>query len=411
MHMRTQLYLKIPHDLWITKLITGKERFRFLSQTRGKPGLHGKGKVYEVRARLRDSTDEETVRLGISLWKTQSERLLVRMFGKNINKLSTFFISHFFSPLPLHTLKEEVRRMLMFNRSVPLVWRSSSCLQIGIDDPVLIDGLSTADRELIELIKMGISPEVLADKASHVGLTHERTASLLNLLEESQALVPRVQLHTTPVTYQVDAVAHSRRANPSEFMVALKKQKVVCVGPLAPKLSKLLSACGFNVTSATSLLQAKVRDGSIVVLTSVWVPDLMGARSLHDSGTQHVSVCVQQEQATVTHVVCPSLTPCITCLTHYIIDVDDDWMTGWRGLREQAPSARRVDPLLAWSSLVTCARVLREYVLQDFTIPHTHRVDLAGDVSTSVAQFHTACDCRVAQVLEDLTASSMSSPN
>ena len=149
----------------------------------------------------------------------------------------------------------------------------------------------------------------------------------------------RDRLHTTPVTYQVDAMAHSRRANPSEFMVALKEQKVVCVGPLAPELSKLLSACGFNVTSATSLLQAKVRDGSIVVLTSVWVPDLMGARSLHDSGTQHVSVCVQQEQATVTHVVCPSLTPCITCLTHYIIDVDDEWMTGWRGLREQAPSA------------------------------------------------------------------------
>lgn len=298
--------------------------------------------------------------------------------------------------------------MLMFNRSVPLVWRSSSCLQIGIDDPVLIDGLSVADRELIELIKMGISPEVLADKASQLGLTHERTASLLSLLEESQALVPRVQLHTTPVTHQVDAVAHLRGANPSELLMALKNQRVVCVGPLAPELAKLLSACGFSVTSAPSVLQATVRDGAIVVVTSVWVPDLMGARSLQDSGTQHVSVCVQPAQATVTHVVRPSLTPCLACLTHYVIDVDDEWMTGWRGIREQAPSARRVDPLLAWSSLVTCARVLREHVLEDFTVPQTHRLGLAGDTASEVAQFHTACDCRMAQVLEDLTTSSMS---
>ena len=352
--------------------------------------------------------DEETVRLGISLWITQTERLLVRMFTQNINRLSTFFLNLFFSSVRLPTLKEEVRRMLMFNRSVPLVWRSSSCLQIGIDDPVLIDGLSAADRELIELIKMGISPEVLAEKASHLGLTHERSASLLSLLEESQALVPRVQLHSTPVTHQVDALAQSRQASPSEFLAALKNQRIVCVGPLAPELAKLLSACGFSVTSAASVLQATVREGAIVVQSSVWVPDLMGARTLQDSGTPHVSVCVQQQEATVTHVVRPSLTPCIACLTHYVIDVDDDWMTGWRGLREQAPSARRVDPLLAWSALVTCARVIREYALEDFTVPQTHRVGIAGHVTSKVAQFHAACDCRMAQVLEDLTASSMS---
>lgn len=297
--------------------------------------------------------------------------------------------------------------MLMFNRSVPLAWRSSRCLQIGIDDPVLIDGLSAADRELIELIKMGISPELLSDKSSQLGMAHERLESLLSLLEEAGALVPRVQLHTSPVTHQVDAIAQARQACPSEISHAFKRQRVLCVGPLAPELSTMLTACGLSASSG-SLSSSTLQPGTLVAFTSVWVPDLMGARALHESDTPHVSACIQQESATVTHVIQPSFTPCIACLTHYWIDADDEWLAGWKSLREQAPSPRRVDPLLAWSALVEVARTVRQHVLEDFTVPHIRRVSMTGETTSDVAQFHTACDCRVSQLVTDLTTSTTS---
>lgn len=302
--------------------------------------------------------------------------------------------------------------MFMFNRSVPLVWRSHTCLQVGIDSPVLIDGLTDGDRELIELITMGVSPVLFSERASELGITPDRTASLIHLLEETTALIPHTSVHVAPVTHQADALAHFHRANPSDVASTLEDTQVHCVGQLAPELADLLTECGMSACATSDLDMGDLAPNTIVVLTAVWVPDLLLASQLHEVGVAHMQVTVKQAESTVSHVILPALTPCLSCLTHQIIDEDDNWMAGWKGLREHAPTRLRVDPLLRHATVTAAAHTVRHHVMQDFTVPSVQTIDINGDTTTTApAQFHPACGCQSADAITPATTSSTSSPN
>ena len=74
--------------------------------------------------------------------------------------------------------------------SVPITWRSSSCVQFGADDPVLIDGLLPADVSLIEDLRLGIGSSQFYARAQELGADLSRASSLITLLGEAGVLVP-----------------------------------------------------------------------------------------------------------------------------------------------------------------------------------------------------------------------------
>src|SRR5699024_10587791 len=84
----------------------------------------------------------------------------------------------------------EEEPMLQFHRSVALVRRSESRLQFGVDDPVLIDGLTDGDFALIDRLCRGCDPDDYLEVAHRRGVNRTRALSLLDLLTEAGVLAP-----------------------------------------------------------------------------------------------------------------------------------------------------------------------------------------------------------------------------
>ena len=75
--------------------------------------------------------------------------------------------------------------MLQFHRSVALVRRTESSVQLGVDDPVLIDGLTAGDLSLIDRLCRGCEPDEYLEAAQRRGVGRTRALSLLDLLTEA----------------------------------------------------------------------------------------------------------------------------------------------------------------------------------------------------------------------------------
>lgn len=75
--------------------------------------------------------------------------------------------------------------MLRICPSVPITWRSAACLQFGVEDPVLIDGLLPADASLIDDLRMGLGSGQFHTRAQDLGVDHHRPR-----LNRSPALKP-----------------------------------------------------------------------------------------------------------------------------------------------------------------------------------------------------------------------------
>lgn len=302
--------------------------------------------------------------------------------------------------------------MYMFNRSIPLVWRSESCLQLGIDEPVLIDGLTEADRQLIELIKMGVSSQLLTDKAAELGLTPDRCASLIRLLGEARVLIPQAETQPSTPTPHTDALAQHYEANPAHVERAIQAAPLICTGPLARDAQELATRTGLKATVVSDVHNSTVPAHAFVILTAIWTPDLMNASFLQNQGISHAHAVVGQQTATVTHVIHPGFTPCLSCVTHYLIDADEEWMAGWKGLREQAPTPGRVDPLLAAGAVTTLVHTVRHHLLNDMTLPLMHTLSIDSPLVTEQrATFHSACECRSATAVAERMTSSTLVPN
>jgi bacteriocin biosynthesis cyclodehydratase domain-containing protein len=174
---------------------------------------------------------------------------------------------------------------------IPLVWRSPSSLQFGVDAPLaVLEELDTGTERIVAALVSGISRSGFDMMARSAGLDAVAAEALLAKLKPV--------LGESPATVGSVAVTGS--------------------GSLADELRRMLDAGGLLVATEESSLD-------LVVIVAGW---LVGAR---DHGTwlrrdiSHVPVMVSDGGITVGPFVEPGSGPCLYCLQLAMMDDDPAW--------------------------------------------------------------------------------------
>lgn len=287
--------------------------------------------------------------------------------------------------------------MYQLFHSVPVVWRSDRCVQFGIDEPILIDGLTPQDTELISVLRMGIGIDDFFDRAEHLGVSSARASSLLALLDEAGALVPLgPDAAQRRPTVHVDPLAANLGVSPAQIAGTLAASPVLVLGPYAEALLPVLAAAGFDAHRIGRAEETGGFRSPLVVLTGVWVEDAVSAGYLVENGIDHQQVVVGQAQATISHVIVPGSTPCTRCRVNHRTEEDADWLLAWRTLWKQSPRPARTDPVLSTLAVAHTALVLRNHLLGCTPVPVDAVVTLPSGAVTEIGvDFHGECDCRI----------------
>ncbi len=285
--------------------------------------------------------------------------------------------------------------MYTIYRTIPVVWRSDSCVQFGADDPVLIDGLSPADVDLLNVLRMGVSADHFFDAAARCSVSGPRATSLLTLLDEAGVLAPvSCRPAHQPGTDRLEAYAASLRAVPGDVAHALTTHRILVSGPLRAVTARTLRRAGMRATAVESSA-AVVDADSLVVLTSVWAADLLAAGQLCEEGISHLHVIVGTQCATVSQLIVPGAAPCSGCRVAAACDADSGWLQAWRSLRAQQPSPSLLDPVLLELTLAHTATAVRSWALGVPRDGGDLRIDIDAGTAMEEVAFHSACDCRV----------------
>jgi hypothetical protein len=287
--------------------------------------------------------------------------------------------------------------MLQFHRSVALVRRTESSVQLGVDDPVLIDGLTAGDLSLIDRLCRGCEPDEYLEAAQRRGVSRTRALSLLDLLTEAGALAPSHAAAGGPVARDhVECFAALHGLGAVETARAVSDRPVFVVGADAAVVADALGATGFMPRPVASIDEALSAGAAraLTVLVDRWTASVDDASRLFAEEADHVSIRLGDQQADLTPVR-PGATPCLTCAVLHTRDEDEGWFTGWQQLRARSSHAL-VDPLLLRSAAVETARLLRAWAMGLAELGPLLRISArTGERSQSPARFHPDCDCRI----------------
>ena len=287
--------------------------------------------------------------------------------------------------------------MLRICPSVPITWRGRSCLQFGVEDPVLIDGLLPAEASLIEDLRMGLASAQFHHRAQELGIDLARATSLISLLAEADVLIPS-DADTSAMAKGSGALATGRlfRRPPDETAEVLAARTVCVLGPLRSPLTQQLSLAGFAVSSVTRIDESEVLHRPLVVTTSHLVPDLHTATWLVDREIDHCQVVCGEFSVAVTGLVRPGRTPCTICGCLRLRDADADWFDQYPRIRALTDRDELSDPLAAGVAATHAALVLRRALLEPAGEPMVRTIDLrTGFAEEEELAFHPRCHCRV----------------
>src|SRR5699024_3236778 len=156
---------------------------------------------------------------------------------------------------------------------VPITWRSSSCIQFGADDPVLIDGLLPADVRLIEDLRLGIGSSQFYARAQELGADLGRATSLITLLGEAGVLTPEgagtgVVRNGPPAP----AAAVCCALTPHRVSQPLAARALLVPRPLRPIAERHIAATGFTVSGARQIEDLDLITAPLVIKSAYLVP-------------------------------------------------------------------------------------------------------------------------------------------
>ncbi len=254
--------------------------------------------------------------------------------------------------------------VLKVRADVPLVWRSPSCLQFGVDEPlVVLDGVDAGTERMIAALVGGISPSGLDMMARSAGISAEAAAELLGRLD------PALEPEAEP-----PAVVRARVAVSGD-------------GPLADEVRRVLEAEGVLAGSD---------EGSpdLAVVVAGWVisPEDHGSWLRRD--IPHLPVVTGDGGVTIGPLVEPGIGPCLYCVQLTRTDNDPAWPAIATQLWNRPAPA--MSPLAAAEAASFIARRAGERLTSGPGEATSWR--LAGDsgaVSPRVWTRHAACRCAV----------------
>lgn len=281
--------------------------------------------------------------------------------------------------------------------SVPITWRSPSCVQFGVDSPVLIDGLLPADVALIEDLRMGVGSAQYYSRAQDVGADLGRASSLITLLDEAGVMIPD-DSETAALTKSSPLLATAQIFNlsPDRVSSLLGARPVMVVGPLRAITEQYLSASGFAIAAARRVEELDLLSSPLVITTSHLVPDLYTATWLTDREVPYCQVVVGEYCLEVTGLIRPGATPCAICACLALKDADESWLDQYPHIRALPDRESFSDPLFRALGATNAVQILRRALLTPETQPVRRSVSLATGLGTDEGlQFHPRCQCRV----------------
>jgi len=252
--------------------------------------------------------------------------------------------------------------VLKVREGVPLVWRSPSSLQFGVDEPlVVLDEVDAGTERMVAALVSGISSTGFDMMARGAGVSTDAAAELLTQLE--------------PVLAPEAADASARRAR-----VAVSGD-----GPLADELRRVLRDEGVLAESDQS-----TPDLAVIVAGWVISPEDHGTWLRRD--IPHLPVVVGDGGVTVGPLVEPGDGPCLYCVQ--LARTDDD--PAWPAIATQLWT--RPTPELSGVAVVEAAGFVARTVLERLSRGVGDAVSRrlatsTGEVSSRVWMRHAMCRC------------------
>lgn len=255
------------------------------------------------------------------------------------------------------------RMVLKLADDIPIVWRTPTSLQLGIDAPrIVLDDVGAGEERLIAAVRRGISPSGWSMLARDSGVVEERANALLAALD--------------PVLAGAPATASGRAL-------------VLGEGPIGSAIAALLHDAG-------RIARPDDREPALVVLVAPWVIGPEDAQRWLRRDVPHLPVVSSDRSVTVGPLVEPGAGPCLYCAHLARSDADPAWPAIaaqlW-GRPAARPSALTVSAVAAFVARLALARLDAGAPAADANARAWRLADEGGTISAFAQLPHPRCSC------------------
>lgn len=274
--------------------------------------------------------------------------------------------------------------ILRLDPSVPVVWRTPTAVQLGVDPVICVfDGASAATERLLAALAVGAPESALPVVAETAGAGPQFAEALLDAVRP--ALLPAE--NGAPLSPSRTGPGTGPRW-PASLRIAVSGG-----GPAARKFGAVIHGLGATLVDAypdddDDLVDAAVLFGSYAV-----APARHGAWLRRD--VPHLGVTFRERSAHVGPFVDPGSGPCLACLDLAQTDLDPAWPIIAGQLTMQRAAAEGDDAFTASVCLRVARLVLDRLVAgsRDFV---DRRLEMRTDGSEQTVSHapHGRCGCR-----------------
>jgi bacteriocin biosynthesis cyclodehydratase domain-containing protein len=263
--------------------------------------------------------------------------------------------------------------ILRLDPRLPLVWRSPTSVQLGIDPPVaVLHDVTEAQERLLAALSAGVSDTGAAMIAGDPIVRDELVAAVRPALE------------------------------PPSAGFSLATVAVSGVGPVADAIAEALAGSGVRVLATADPAALVDARPDLAVLTA----DHVLAPSAHAMWLRrdvpHLPVVLGDSAATIGPLVEPGAAPCLLCLELHRRDADPAWpaiATQLLGRRSRA-----VSPTLVMEAAAAAARAVLHRMASGASAAVAVRIEAAtGERTARHWQPHPDCGCRGLRLSPDRT--------
>ncbi len=282
--------------------------------------------------------------------------------------------------------------MLIVDPAVAVISRTHACVQFGIDAPVILSGLSDSESALLDALRLGIEEHDLIPEAQQLGVEADRAHELCRLLTDAGVLVV-TQVPGASAPWRLRTWAAQNSADPLDLAAKVRRSPVYAIGPFKGEFASAAEAAGMRAAPADSSNDPRIHPGSLVILTAVWMPDLLSADSLYARDIDHVHAVIGDHFGTVGGVVVPGASPCSHCGVRWAKQHDPGWLDAWKAVHRSGPRPSQADPALV---AITAAHTASRLRADRAGMPGLHRKLIVSDwgIEEDDVAFHPDCRCR-----------------
>lgn len=269
-----------------------------------------------------------------------------------------------------------------------LVWRPDGTMQIGVDEPLVIEGIGPGEAAILDALTAGGTTDALDPGACGA----ERLETLLTMLRDAGALVD----DDSPPGPVIHGWAAALDAAPTSLNQRLGRARILLSGPARDAVEAGLRRASLHTSDlAAAADSGGFRDGDAVVVASWFLPDWIACARLAEAGVDHIPLVLGHDRVRLGPLVSPGTVPCTSCEYFHRADADAEWGAVAAELARRRRPVAHAEPALLGLALARLALELKSWLgtgLSDhrsltLVLPH-------GGAEDRAWPFHADCQCR-----------------